>query len=118
MYRLINGADTVKTVADPNYLDPTVATEARDCCSQLLQPDADVYWRAVDVWNVFGRALPHADRLYVIWAALTDIWELEPEKRSEAVELMRGAAQEFLMLGDDELDRYLSRWSERLRIAT
>jgi hypothetical protein len=118
MYRLVGGADTVKAVGDPSYLDPKVATEVRDRCSQLLQPDADVYWRAVDVFNVFGRALPDADGLYVMWGALTDTWELEPERRPETEVMMRDAAREFLSIADSAstLQGYLSRWHERLRI--
>jgi hypothetical protein len=104
-------------VSDSSNLDPTLAAEVRESCSQLLLSDADVYWRAVDVVNVLGRALPSADRLYVIWAALTDIWELEPDRRPEAEELMRGAAQEFVALADDEQRSYLARWNERLRIS-
>ena len=111
-------ADTVKAVGDPSYLDPEVSTEARESCSQLLQPGADVYWRAVDVFNVFGRALPDADRLYVVWGALTDSWELEPEQRPETEDVMRYAAKEFLSATESAsaLDAYLSRWHERLRI--
>jgi hypothetical protein len=106
-----------KVVSDSSNLDPTLAAEVRESCSQFLQPDADVYWRAVDVVNILGRALPNTDRLYVIWAALTDIWELEPDRRPEAEELMRGAAQEFVALADDEQRSYLARWNERLRIS-
>lgn len=111
-------ADTVKAVGDPNYLDPKVTTEAREACSQLLEPDADVYWRGVDVFNVFGRALPDADRLYVVWGALTDSWELDPGQRTEAETVMLDAAKEFLSATESgsELDAYLSRWHERLRI--
>jgi hypothetical protein len=111
--------DTVEAMADPDYLSPTVAAEGRDLCAQLLEPDADVYWRAVDVFSLFGRALPDdaPGRLYVVWGKLTDIWELEPERRPEADKLMREAAREFLVIGDDtsELDRYLSRWYGRLQ---
>jgi hypothetical protein len=111
-------ADTVKAVGDSSSLDPKVSTEARESCSQLLQPDGDVYWRAVDVFNVFGRALPDADRLYVVWGALTDRWELEPEQRMETEAVMRDAAKEFLSATESAsaLDAYVWRWQERLRI--
>jgi hypothetical protein len=106
---------------DPNYLSQTVAADARDACARLLQADShDVYWRAVDVMSLLGLALADdaPGRLYVVWGALTDRWELNTENRSDAEELMRDAARELLMVGDDalELDRYMRRWYERLRI--
>lgn len=68
---------------------------------------------------IFGRALPDdtPGRLYVVWGELTDIWELEPERRPEAESLMRDAARDFLAIVDytSELDGYLSRWYKRLR---
>jgi hypothetical protein len=106
---------------EPNYLSPTVAADARDACKQLLQVHVeDVYWRAVDVMSVLGLALPDdaPGRLYVVWGALTDKWELNPGDRSDAEELMCDAARELLVIGDDalELDRYLQRWYELLRL--
>lgn len=105
---------------DPNYLNPKVASDVRDLCSRLLQPDADVYSRAVDVLSRLGHALPEdaPGRLYVVWGALTDRWELEPEQRTETEQVMRDAAREFVPIADSpgELDGYLSRWYENLRI--
>src|SRR4051812_38270927 len=104
----------------PNYLKPAVADEAREAAARLLEPDADVYWRAVDVSNVISRALPDETpgRLYIVWAELTDMWELHVEKRSKAESLMREAAEEFVAISGypSELDGYLTRWYERLRI--
>jgi hypothetical protein len=85
-----------------------------------LEPNADVYRRAADLWDILSFAIPDdaPGRLYVIWAALTDIWELTPDRRGEAEGLMREAAQDFLAVGDNtnELDGYLSRWYARLDI--
>ena len=55
-------------------------------------------------------------RLYVVWGDLTGIWELNVERRTESVALMREAAREFLALNDttSDLDAYLTRWYERL----
>jgi hypothetical protein len=69
------GADTVDAMDDdPNYLSQTVAAEGRDLCLHLLERDADVYRRAVDVHSLFGLALPDdaPGRLYMVWAFLTD----------------------------------------------
>jgi hypothetical protein len=105
---------------DPNYLKPAVANEAREAAARLLEPNADVYGRAVDVWNVISRALPDdtPGRLYIVWAELTDMWELHVERRGEAETLMREAADEFVAISDypSELDGYLTRWYDRLRI--
>ena len=105
---------------DPNYLSQTVAAQGRDLCMHLLERDADVYWRAVDVHSLFSLALPDdaPGRLYMIWAFLTDRWELAPERRSEAEGLMRDAARDFLAISDyaGELDDYLSRWYSRMGI--
>ena len=105
---------------DANYLSPTVAREARDQCTKLLEPGADVYRRAADVLSHVGGALPDdaPGRLYAMWGGLTDFWELEPERRPEAEKLMRDAAREFFAIVDyaTELDGYLARWCKRLRI--
>jgi hypothetical protein len=107
-------------VADPNYLNPRVASDARDLFCRLLEADADVYRRAVDVLSGFGHALPEdaPGRLYAVWGALTDRWELEPEQRPETERVMRDAAREFVAVTGSpcELDGYLTRWCERLRI--
>ena len=105
---------------DPNYLSETVAAEGRALCMHLLEPDADVYWRAADILGLIGMALPDdaPGRLYIVWACLTDRWELAPERQSEAEDLMRDAAAEFVAMSDyaGELDDYLSRWYGRMRI--
>lgn len=111
---------TVSSVADPNYIKPEVAAEAREAAVRLLEPSADVYWRAVDLWNVISRALPDdaPGRLYIVWGELTDMRELHVEKRSDAENLMREAAEQFVAINDypSELDGYLTRWYQRLRI--
>lgn len=105
---------------DPNYLRPTVAEQARELAARLLveETDENTYWRGTDLWGLFSGSLPDdvPGRLYVVWAVLTDIWELHPERRTESVALMREAAQEFLAVdgSSNDLDAYLTRWSERL----
>jgi hypothetical protein len=49
---------------------------------------------------------------YLIWAALTDRWELKPEERAEAAVEMRQAATEWLPVKDGSTSRetYLDRW--------
>ena len=78
----------------------------------------DTYWRGTEFQSFFGQHLPHdaSDRLYVVWADLTDIWELHVERRTESVALMREAAREFLALDgtSNDLDAYLTRVCERL----
>jgi hypothetical protein len=107
-------------VSDPNYLSPTVAEEARALSAQLIaqEADEDTYWRGIELMSLLGRHLPDdvPGRLYVVWGALTDIWDLHLERRAESVSLMRAAAGEFLTLNDGptELDAYLTRWHKRL----
>lgn len=87
---------------DPNYLSPTVAEQARELASRLIdqETDEDTYWRGTELQSLFGQHLPDdaSDRLYVVWADLTDIWELHLERRTESVAWMREAAREFLAL--------------------
>ena len=105
---------------DPNYLSPTVAEGARVLAAELIaqEADEDTYWRGIELMSLLGRHLPDdvPGRLYVVWGALTDIWDLHLERRTESVALMRAAATEFLALkdGSTELDAYLTRWYERL----
>jgi hypothetical protein len=121
MYPLIDHADTVEAVNDPNYLSPTVAEQARGLAALLIEQgaDEDTYWRANELMDLFGAHLLDeyfAGRLYVVWADLTDIWELYVERRTESVALMREAARQFLALTgtSNDLDAYLTQWYERL----
>jgi len=108
-------------VTDPNYLSPDAWRQARDLATRVLhqESDEDTYWGGTDLQAFFGQHLldEHVDRLYILWAELTDIWELDLSKRPESVLLMREAAQEFLTLDNtrNSLDAYLARWEERLR---
>lgn len=104
---------------DPNYLSPTVAAAAREQCEKLLQSQTDVYWRAVDVWNAISEGMYEdkaPGRLYVLWAELTDLWELDIRPEAEVEGFMREAAQDLLDVGDDseKLGSYLNRWEGRL----
>ena len=108
---------------DPNYLNPTVAEQARELASRLIdqETDEDTYWSGSEFQGFFGQHLPEGlddatCRLYLVWADLTDIWELHLERRTESVSLMREAAREFLALNGtpNDLDAYLTRWYKRL----
>lgn len=105
---------------DRSYLSPTLAEQARELASRLIgqESEEDTYWRGIDLQNLFGQHLleDFADRLYVVWADLTDIWELHVERRTQSVDLMREAAQEFLALSgtSNDLSAYLTRWYQRL----
>jgi hypothetical protein len=107
-------------VDDPNYLSPTAAEQARGLAAWLIdqEADQDTYRLGIELMGLFSRHLPNdaPGRLYVVWADLTDIWELDLDRRTESVALMREAAREFLTLNDtsDDLDAYLTRWYERL----
>jgi hypothetical protein len=53
-----------------------------------------------------------ASRLYQLWSALQDWFELKPGEEAEAVAAMRRAATEWLAARDDLMAReaYLDRW--------
>jgi hypothetical protein len=108
-------------VDDANYLSPTAWGQARDLAARLIDQESDenVYWRGVDMQALVSAHLPDdaPGRLYVLWAELTDLWELDPERRSESVALLREASQEFLALSEtpNDLNAYLTRWDERVR---
>ncbi len=105
---------------DANYLSPTAWQQSRDLAARLIdqKSDEDVYWRGVDMQALVGQHLPDdaPGRLYVLWAELTDVWELDEARRPESVALMREASEDFLALseGSNDLDAYLTRWEERL----
>lgn len=112
---------TVRRVNDPSYINPDVWQHARDLAARLLDQESeeDTYWRGTELQGLLGQHLldEHVDRLYILWAELTDIWELDLSKRPKSVELMGEAAQDFLALDNafESLDAYLLRWEERLR---
>ncbi len=112
---------TVKLVNDPNYLSPAAWQQARDLSARLIdqESDEDVYWRGVEMQALVSGHLPDdaPGRFYVVWAELTDLWELDPARRPESVALLREASTEFMALDEspNDLDAYLTRWQERLR---
>lgn len=71
-------------------------------------------------WNVWGIAMSHAPEspdvmhpLWLIWGALTDWVENKPEQRTQAEEVMRRAAREWLSLDSQDpkaRHEYLDRW--------
>ena len=81
--------------------------------------DEQAYWLGSDVSSrdclgssdamVASTDVTHG---YLIWAALTDRWELKPDERAEAASAMRDAASEWLTVKDNAAARhaYLDRW--------
>jgi hypothetical protein len=81
--------------------------------------DEQTYWLGSDVSSrdclgssdamVASTDVTHG---YLIWAALTDRWELKPVEQAEAARAMREAASEWLTVKDDTTTRraYLDRW--------
>jgi hypothetical protein len=101
-------------------LEASVVNQAREQAAQIVEQNDDehVYWKTVRLHRLFTDHLIEsatAGSLYLITAWLTDIWELEFERREEAAALMRDAASELLAVVNDEgLDAYVARWEERL----
>jgi hypothetical protein len=73
------------------------------------------YWPAL---QVMGGAVDYlvssviASRLYQVWGALTDRYELQPEGRSETLSEMKRAANEWLAARHSRTAReaYLDHW--------
>jgi hypothetical protein len=81
--------------------------------------DEQTYWLAIDVSS--RDCLGSSDAMensaeattgYLIWAELTDRWELKPDERADAAIEMREAASEWLRVKDDTEARaaYLDHW--------
>jgi hypothetical protein len=75
----------------------------------------DPYRAAMKVMGCAGKYLTTsivASRLYQIWAALTDWFDLKPEERAQALAEMRRASGEWVSVKDDQAGRetYLDDW--------
>ena len=73
------------------------------------------YWLGIDVMGCVVDAITvsaTANSVYLIWAELTDRYELKVEERPEAEAEMRRAASEWLAIRHDAVarERYLDRW--------
>jgi hypothetical protein len=76
---------------------------------------SDTYWAAVEAK---ARAGDHLEtsvvscRLYLVWAALTDRYELKPNERPDALDQMRQASREWIAAVDnpETRDDYLDHW--------
>lgn len=57
-----------------------------------------------------------ASRLYMIWARLSDFYDLRPDQRANAVRLILGAAGEWLQVAQEQAgcDAYLTHWDAEL----
>ena len=80
-----------------------------------VSASAEPYWAAVEVHGLSASLMEQfgvAYRLWWMWAALTDRYELKLEERPAAVAAMVRAADEWLAVADDETarDAYLERW--------
>jgi hypothetical protein len=96
----------VRTDDWPEELDQRIAAVATA---------GNPYEAAVAVTNCAGEDLvasATASRLYRVWAALQDRFELKAEDRAEALAAMRRAASEWLVARNDPIAReaYLDRW--------
>jgi hypothetical protein len=90
----------------------------RDRLDELMVQIAgasEPYWIANEVGGLLLDAMTEsvaATSVYLIWASLTDRYELKPKERTEAEGEMRQAASEWLVVKDDAAarDRYLDHW--------
>jgi hypothetical protein len=82
----------------------------------IVAGDGDPYEAG---WRIWGEAFSLAPQsndlmwpLWLLWGALTDWVEVNPEETDKAHAAMRRAAREWLSLNDDESSRqkYFHRW--------
>jgi hypothetical protein len=116
---------TVLRVADLNV--ESVLSEVREKAGESderdggEEPGEDVYWRTVRLHELFSGLLIEsstAGQLYAITGELTDMWELDFDRRGTAAGLMGDATDELLAVrGEEELDAYVVRWKKQLGIS-
>ena len=73
------------------------------------------YWAAEDVRALASSSMTEfgvSYRVWWMWSALADWYELNPQQRPEALAAMRRAADEWIDVAADEnaRDAYLQRW--------
>lgn len=87
-------------------LDAAIGTVAR--ADEPYWPATELAGLASSLMTEFGVAY----RLWCIWTALTDRYELKPEERPEALAAMDRAAGEWMTIatGDAAREEYLERW--------
>jgi transcriptional antiterminator Rof (Rho-off) len=95
-------------------LDPQTR-EAFNAHAKKVASASEPYWLAVELRACLDDAIidsVEASRLWHIWAELEDRYELRPEARPEAQDLMRRAASEWLAVQTNAAAReaYLDRW--------
>jgi hypothetical protein len=83
----------------------------------IVASDASAYEDARAIWSTaLGNAAQSPDTmwpLWLIWGALTDVVETQPQRLSEAEATMRRAAREWLALPTGDVaarEQYLQRW--------
>jgi hypothetical protein len=82
----------------------------------IVAGEVDAYSAGWNVWKTAFALAPESPELmwplWLIWGALTDLIEVKPEEKTEAVIVMRRAASEWLALDGDPRSRiaYLDRW--------
>jgi hypothetical protein len=106
---------------EPDF-DPDVAREARSLAARIAAETDDeaTYWSATDLHGLAGINL--ADKvptpMYLIWAVLTDAWELHPERRAQTAQQMREAAADLANADSPAaVEEYFSKWCKRLGIS-
>jgi hypothetical protein len=124
VYCARRGANVLR-VADLNV--ESVMSEVREKAAEPderdggEEPGEDVYWRTVRLDDVFSGLLIEsrtACDLCAITGELTDMWELDFDRRGTAAALMGDATDELLAVrSEEELDAYVVRWKEQLGIS-
>jgi hypothetical protein len=84
--------------------------------AEVAEAQVNTYDRASEVWQYSFGVVGEEDWIYhplwLLWGALTDWVEMEPEETEQAEAAMREAAQAFLPISDDDdaLRLYFDRW--------
>jgi hypothetical protein len=99
-------------------LPPGVRAEIDTLLAQVALSE-DPYWRAYDAMAPMNKAISEsqlAGELFMLFVNLADLFELWPDKRDEAQELIRRAATEWGSLRDDDaLDAYFDGYAQQIK---
>jgi hypothetical protein len=100
-------------------LPPGVRAEIDTLLAQVALSE-DPYWRAYDAMAPMHKAMDSqsqlAGELWMLFINLADLFELWPDKRDEAQELIRRAAAEWGSVRDDNaLDAYFDGYAQQIK---
>jgi hypothetical protein len=99
-------------------LPPGVRAEIDALLAQVALSE-DPYWRAYDAMVPMEDARTESQlavELWMLFINLADLFELWPDKRDEAQELIRRAAAEWGSLRDDNaLDAYFEGYAQQIK---